>query len=126
TFAGTAGISSNGSSFTSGNPNAPQGNQVALLQQTGSISQAVPIAAGNYTISFFAAQRAPSNRQTFQVLVDNVVVGTFSSFTATTYVVLTTPSFSLADGIHTIKFLGTNTNGGDNTVFLDQVVLNPL
>jgi hypothetical protein len=124
TFTGTAGISSNGSSFTSGNPNAPQGNQVAILQQTGSISQAIPIAAGNYTISFFAAQRAPSNRQTFQVLVDNVVVDTFSNFTATTYVVLTTPSFSLADGIHTIKFLGTNTNGGDNTVFLDQVVLN--
>ena len=32
TFSGSAGLTGNGSGFTAGNPNAPQGNQVAFLQ----------------------------------------------------------------------------------------------
>ena len=57
-FSGSAGLAGNGSDFTSGNPNAPQGSQVAFLQETGSISQAVNFAAaGSYLISFSAAQR---------------------------------------------------------------------
>ncbi len=35
-FSGNAGISANNSGFTSGNPPAPQGTQVAFLQKTGS------------------------------------------------------------------------------------------
>ena len=58
-FSGSAGLAGNGSDFTSGNPNAPQGSQVAFLQKTGSISQAVNFAtAGSYVISLSAAQRA--------------------------------------------------------------------
>ena len=41
TFSGTAGVAGNGSGFTAGNPDAPQGSQVAFLQKTGSISQVV-------------------------------------------------------------------------------------
>src|SRR5205085_8082033 len=41
TFLGGAGLAGNGSSFTAGNPPAPQGAQVAFLQSSGSsISQA--------------------------------------------------------------------------------------
>ncbi|MFM7315524.1 MAG: beta strand repeat-containing protein, partial [bacterium] len=39
TFTGTSGISGNGSGFTSGNPSAPAGGQVAFLQETGVMSQ---------------------------------------------------------------------------------------
>ena len=53
-----AGVSSNGSAFTSGNPNAPDGSQVAFLQGTGSMSQSVYLDAGTYSLSFLAAQRA--------------------------------------------------------------------
>ena len=38
TFAGTAGLSGYYSGFTSGNPAAPEGVQVAILQNTGSAS----------------------------------------------------------------------------------------
>ena len=49
TFTGGAGISGNGSGFTSGNPPAPEGAQVAFLQGTGAISQTVAgWAAGTY------------------------------------------------------------------------------
>ena len=41
-FSGDAGISGNNSGFTSGNPPAPQGPQVAFLQGTGSFSQPSP------------------------------------------------------------------------------------
>src|SRR5204862_434248 len=41
TFTGGAGIAGNYSGFTSGNPSAPEGTQVAFLQGTGSYSQSV-------------------------------------------------------------------------------------
>src|SRR5262249_46468978 len=57
-FAGDAGISGNDSYFTTGNPPAPEGPQVAFLQDTGSFSQtATWAAAGTYTLSFEAAQQ---------------------------------------------------------------------
>jgi YD repeat-containing protein len=55
TFTGGAGISGNGSGFTSGNPNAPEGAQVGFLQGTNSFSQ---------TVSGWAAGTTPVNMQT--------------------------------------------------------------
>ena len=57
TFSGPSGVAGNNSPVTSGNPNAPQGTQVAFAQNGGTISQAVSFTAGTYTISFDAAQR---------------------------------------------------------------------
>jgi hypothetical protein len=46
-FSPAAGISTNGSAFTSGNPaSAPDGTQVAFIQDTGSMSQSVYMPAG--------------------------------------------------------------------------------
>ncbi len=56
-YSGYAGVAGNGSGFTAGGPNAPQGNQVAFIQITGSASQVVTLAAGTYSISLDAAQR---------------------------------------------------------------------
>ena len=41
-YSGGAGVASNGSGFTAGNPNAPEGTQVGFLQTTGSFSQFLP------------------------------------------------------------------------------------
>lgn len=127
TFNGTSGISSNSSAFTFGNANSPQGSQVAYIQSTGNISQTINLAAGTYALSFSAAQRAnlPS-AQSLQVLVDGVVVGTFNNLTSTAYSPLTTSTFTVADGAHTVTFMGTNLNGGDNTIFLDQIGMTQL
>ncbi len=124
-FFGSAGVAGNGGAFTAGNPTAPEGTQVAFLQGTGSMNQAMSFAAGTYTLSFAAAQRGnvPSH-QTFQVLVDGAVVGTFNTVTGTGYSQLTTSSFTVTDGSHTVTFQGTNLNGGDNTALIDQVALN--
>src|SRR5207248_2469928 len=110
TFVGGAGLTSNGSPFTSGNPNAPQGSQVAFLQGTGSVSQNATFAAGTYDIRFLAAQRAntQASSQTFQVLVDGNVISTFNNLAGASYTSLTTSSFTVTGGVHTVTFQGTN------------------
>jgi hypothetical protein len=125
TFTGTAGISGNRSGFTSGNHSAPEGVQVAFLQETSSFSQSVAgWAAGSYTISFQAAQRAnyQSSQQDFSVLIDGVVISTFTPPT-TSYQGFSTASFTVSAGAHTITFQGLDTAGGDNTAFIDQVAI---
>jgi hypothetical protein len=123
-YAGDAGVAENGSAFTAGNPNAPQGSQVVFLQNTGSVRQTVTFAAGTYSISFNAAQRGNGGgNQTLQVLVDGKVVGTFNNLSGTAYTTLTTSSFTVTAGTHTVTIQGTNLNGGDNTAFIDQVAL---
>ena len=125
TFTGNAGVAGNGSGFTAGNPNAPDGSQVGFLQGNGSISQSVLLPAGTYSLSFEAAQRGNDNNggQTFEVLVDGDAVGTFTP-PGTGYTLFTTGSFTVASGSHTISFVGLNPLGGDNTAFLDHVSLN--
>jgi uncharacterized protein YlbG (UPF0298 family) len=127
TFSGIAGngsgVAGNNSPFTSGNPNAPQGTQVGYIQAQGSITQSVSgWAAGSYTLSFDAAQRGNNGTsvEDFEVLIDGVIVGTFKP-TGTSYQLYTTATFTVTAGAHTIEFLGLDTAGGDNTVFLDAI-----
>ena len=80
--------------------------------------------AGTYSITFYAAQRAnyQASRQDFGVLVDGVGVGTFTP-SGTSYAAFTTAAFTVAAGSHTIAFQGLDSAGGDNTAFVDQVVV---
>ena len=51
----------------------------------------MPFAAGTYTLTFNAAQRGNvASAQTFQVLVDGAVVGTFNNLTGSAYSSLAT------------------------------------
>ena len=125
-----SGISANGSAFTIGNPSAPQGFQVAFIQGTGSISQTLIglIAGAIYQVTFAAAQRnniyGAQSGQTWQFKVDGATIGTYappqSATNYTTYRSTFSPSSA---GSHTLAFVGSNTKGGDNTVFLDNVQL---
>ena len=125
-FAGGAGISGNNSPFTSGNPPAPQGTQVAFLQGISSFTQSVTgWAAGTYVLTFDAAQRGNYgvSEQSFEVLIDGNVVGTFTP-SSTSYESYSTASFTVTAGTPTIEFLGLSSSG-DNTAFLDQVAVAP-
>ena len=62
TFAGDAGLASNGSDLTLGNPNAPDGSQVAFVQNAGYMFQIRNVAAGTYALHFQAAQREGNTR----------------------------------------------------------------
>jgi archaellum component FlaG (FlaF/FlaG flagellin family) len=121
TYSTSSGVTGNGSAFTSGNPNAPLGTQVAFIQQTGTISQTATFTDGTFTISFEAAQRGnfQSSSQTIAVEVDGNVVGTFTP-SGTNYALYTTNAFTMTAGTHTVSFVGLDPYGGDNTVFLDD------
>jgi hypothetical protein len=130
-FSGNAGISGNKSALTSGNPSAPQGNQVAFLQNAGTISQTVSFAlAGAYQISFSAAQRAAAqpglyrtSNESVEVLVDGTVVSTITP-TRTSYGNYTTAAFNVTAGAHAITFVGVNLSRRNQTVFIDAVSVN--
>ena len=78
-FVGQSGVSGNDSGFTR-QPIRAAGQPGRFLQNAGSFSQQVTLSAGTYDLSFNAAQRATyqSSSQTFNVLIDGNVVGTFT------------------------------------------------
>jgi hypothetical protein len=125
-----AGVAGNGSAVTFGNPNAPQGTQVAFLQGTGRVSQAVSMSAGSHTVGFLADQRnnplySYQTFQVLQVLVDGNVVGTVtsddSSYSGYTF------SFTVTAGVHVLTLAGIKPSGSgfDNTALVDLVQLDP-
>jgi fibronectin-binding autotransporter adhesin len=126
TYGGSAAISTNGSGFTGGNPPAPQGSQVAVLQETGSASQSISgFTAGQYyTVSFSAAQRAGDPPSSVQVTLDGVSLGTFTP-SGTSYQVEMTSPFSPGSGSHTLTFTGLDPSSVDQSVFIDNVQILP-
>jgi hypothetical protein len=124
-----SGITANNSLFSTGNPNAPQGLQSAFLQGTGSISQAISgfVPGLKYQLVFAAAQRATYQHggQTWSVKVDDLVIGNFSTALNATNYADFTAGFTASAPTHKLAFIGTDLNGGDNTVFLDNVRLTP-
>jgi hypothetical protein len=123
TFSGTSGISGNHSGFTFYNPVAPEGSQVAFLQNFGAIRQTTSSwATGAYVLSFQAAQRntGPTTQQDFNVLVDGTIVGTFKP-SGTSYRSYSTAAFNVSSGLHTITFQGLDSSGNDDTAMLDQI-----
>jgi alpha-L-rhamnosidase len=124
-----SGIARNGSVFTAGNPNAPEGVQVAFLQGTGTITQTVSgLTPGQrYLLLFSSAQRATyvNDGQTWNVTLDGTAIASFKPGASTTAYSGYAASFTATATTHTLAFIGTNTNGGDNTAFLDDVRLIP-
>ncbi|MGI9460500.1 MAG: lectin-like domain-containing protein, partial [Pirellulales bacterium] len=80
TFIGDSGVSANGTGFTSANPDAPYGTQVAFVQETGVIKQAVGglINGRSYELQFDAARRANYPEPTLQVAMGSTVLATIS------------------------------------------------
>jgi len=132
TFEGGSGVSSNASPFTSNNPAAPEGGQVAFLQhalghyEAGVISQAFSAAAGEYTLEFDAAARdrspSPLDQPKFNVVVDGVVVAAIAA-TGPAYKTYSVTFTVAADGPHTLAMVALEGADNDETTFIDNVVL---
>jgi len=117
-----SGILANGSAFS--NPNAPLGVQAGFVQGYGTISQAFSgFSPGTtYTITYSAAQR-PGYSQTWNVMIDNTAIKTnnpggtsYGSYNA---------SFVATATTHILSFVGTDLAGNQDTVFIDNVAINP-
>jgi hypothetical protein len=122
-FEGAAGVTGNNSGFSSANPGAPEGKQVAFVQiNTGAISQSVSFpSSSTYRLSVSAAHRGIWNqgRQVVQVYLDSALIGTVTA-TGTAYERIAF-DFSAGAGAHVLSFRGTATD--DSTLFLDDVAI---
>ncbi len=124
TFSGGSGIQSNGSAW--GAPAAPEGRQTAFLQGANAqITQTFTLAAGSYSVSFYAARRAyQGEAQPVQIAIDGTAVGSPISPVDTNFALYTSAVFTVGAGNHTLQL--TSTNGdGDNSSFVDAVTVNP-
>ena len=125
-----SGISANNSAFTTGNSDAPQGGQVAFLQGLSSISQNVfgLIAGAIYQVTFSAAQRnniyGEQAGQTWQLQVDGDGIASYATpQSVQNYSDFSASFMASAASTHTLAFVSTDINGGDNTIFIDNVRL---
>lgn len=140
-FTGDAGISANGSGLTSGNPNAPNGKQVAFIQGNASISQEVTLDAGVYDLSALASQRliysaSNANNENISVWIDGTEVGIIAPATpvqvnnSSTYTVsyntYETSNFTVTAGSHLVTLQGMSAANSTNTAFLDEVAITPV
>ena len=123
----SSGIAANGSAYS--NPKASEGVQAAYLQFYGTISQPLAgfVPGTNYTITYSAAQRGTvqNGGQTWNVVIDGTVIKTNSPGAGATSYTTYTANFTASAAVHTLAFVGTDLNGGDNTVFIDNVRFNP-
>jgi hypothetical protein len=126
TFLRGGGLAGNGSPFTSYNPVAPQGAQIAFLQGSGQADQLVKgWAAGDYEVSFKATQRAYfDSHQVVDVLIDGQVVSTITPGAPTSYQTYYTAAFPVTAGDHKLTFIGTDLTK-DNTALLDAISIIP-
>ena len=97
-----------------------QGGSTSVISQPVSGFQA----GTSYSVSFKAAQRGNAGQpgQDFDLYLDATLLGTFRP-ADTSYAQLSTAAFTTTAGAHTLKFVGRNTSGGDNTAFIDDVRL---
>lgn len=112
-------------------PNQPlgyaYGNQLIGLQNGLYVEQALSLAAGQYTLDWADSGRLSYygyqgyGAAQYQVLFNNVVLGTFNTQPGEAWA-RNTLSF-VASGAGQLRFQGVNL-GGDNTAFIDDVVLN--
>ena len=134
-------MSANASALTFGNPAAPDGDQVAFIKDTGSMSQSVYLAVGVYNLSFMAAERYfhQTQAQTVDISVAgpglSERIGTVTPDSprstngwypaGTTFGLYSTRSFTVTTpGWYNITFAGLSPTTANSTIFIDDVQLN--
>ena len=129
---GGAGISHPPSGF--GGTPAPDGNQYAFLQLTGSFFQSIAFPAdGTYVLTFFAAGRTDNGfgargDQTYRVLLDSAVIFAGSTTSSSAFNAQQSAPFLATGGAHTLTFEGLKdfVTFGDQTAFIDAIAINSL
>lgn len=131
TMTGGSVIAKNASAFTSGNPSAPAGVYCAILQNGATMKRNHTFTAGTWRLRYFAAQRKVSgvgNQQAFRITVGGVEVGEEepAHSPSTDYKEYVTRPFTVPAGAREVNFTSFNPNGGDNSVLIDNIRLEPI
>ncbi|MFM7976286.1 MAG: lectin-like domain-containing protein, partial [Pirellula sp.] len=115
-FSSLSGITPNGSDFTSANPAAPIGSQVAFVQETGTISRVLSglIPGSSYVLEFYAAQRANYPSQQLSLSIGSQNLGTVTP-SGTSYQLVSIPFQAPAQTTPVETDVLTLTTGNDDT-----------
>ncbi len=120
-----AGLIANDSSLMQDDAKTSDGKQAVFLKGKATITQTVGgfIPGAEYKITYFAAQRKdPKEKgQTWDLKVGDQVAASYAPPADYTDYLEYSASFTATAASETISFVGTDTNGGGNTVFLDNV-----
>lgn len=128
TFTGGAGISENGSAFQ-GTQLAAEGDQLALIQDTGSFSQTISgFTVGQmFNLTFQVAARGEQtggNPFTVTIGGDTIFTDTVGP-TSGSFTPVTSSNFTAASDTLTLTFTGdADARPGDNTSFFDALAIN--
>jgi hypothetical protein len=117
-------IFSANSGIASGTTAAPNGTQTAFIKGTSTMSQALSLNAGSYTLSFQAAQRrccVLPYVQPIKVTVDGTQIGSLVSPARRSFTRVSIPFSVAISGAHTLTFSGTDPT--DKTTFIDAVTI---
>ena len=122
TYTGNAGVSGNEKRIHRSQRRCTGGRSGRVPCRSRAVSvRRSTSAAGSYSLSFLAAQRAgDAGVQTIQLMVDGNAVGAPVQPQDTSYQSLDV-NFWVSAGNHTIALAGLDPNGGDNTAFIDAV-----
>jgi hypothetical protein len=137
-FVGDTGIAANGSAFNVSN--APNGNsdgttssngQAAFFQAgdgtlvEGNFSQSISgFQAGTASVSFLLESRGPFPMGQLVVMLDNTVLGTFSTSSSSAFVAEATIAVPVTAGSHTLFFIPNAGNNIFEDGFVDSVSIN--
>ena len=124
TFNDGSGVARNASAFTFANPPAPEGLQVAFVQG-GDAVISTPLngltPGAEYLLVFSAAQRAGYGAPTWDARINGGVIASFAPPNTATNYQDYSATFTASSTSSLLAFAGTNLNGGDTTVFIDNV-----
>ncbi len=136
-FSGTTGIAANGSAFgvtgaTNGNSDGgtSTSGQAGFVQNgygtPNTISQDLSgFTPGSYEVTFSLELRG-GNNAAVDVTLGGIDLGTYKPLSSGSFNTVTTSAATLSAGSNLLVFTGVNNpNGGDNTVFIDNVRITP-
>lgn len=116
-FNGSGGIQHDGSAW--GAAPSPDGSQSMFVQNTGSASQTMNLAAGPRMLTFLAARRG-TQLQPVRVTVDGSQVGSLVQPPGPAFSPFSIPISIATPGLHTLAFAGTD-GSGDKSTLIDSV-----
>ncbi len=117
-------ITSDGLQMSKNSPN-PEGKQAAFLTGEAMITQTFAgfIPGAEYKLTFAAAERkeAKEKGQTWEVKIGDKVAASYAPPASATDYQEYTATFTATEAKEALSFVGTDKNGGGNTILLDNV-----
>ena len=100
---------------------ASLGHQVAAIQNTYNLQQAVTVTGGSYALQWLDAGRPAYDDQQYEVRFSGTILGTFDVQAGQAWS-LHQATFTAPAGLHLLEFAGVGAQT-DGTVFLDNIRL---